>query len=544
MKLLRWEGWRQRRQGRALSFFLAGLLGLGVVLAVYPPAFIAGEAARFHSLTLEPNDAVEYALAWRAIAEYGEPWPSVRSAIFNHPRGASIALQDGLPLAATLFRPLRAYLPEGFHYFGWWTALSVVLQGIAGVALLRAAGVRGALTGLGAAALALAMPIFVGRLNLSHVSLCSQWLLVLAIALCVLATRKPLTLGRAFLAGAPLALGAVAVHPLLGLLVLVFALTALWLACGSVARRAAAGVLLCALFAGACAWLGLFDVRSFGNRVALGSFGFSPWAMIVGEPADLRAFYGIRGVEQDAWLGWGCVLLLFCAVGFRPRARIANTPLAWVVLVLALVAVSPWWRHGLRYIDWSVLLPDFVSDLYAVFRASVRLAWPLVICLTVLPLAHILRTWPRRRAALVLGLAMPLQIVSAYPYWAAEAEQARRPYQRPAPPPAIMAGATRLIAAPVANGERMERRHWRHAMHLALQTGAPLHGGVFARPPRADHAARQALATSQTPGMRLVAQVPADGALPPFLPRVVVPLDCARWEVLLVCKRSEPPSTP
>ena len=527
----------RRRQGKALPLCLAALLGLGVALSVYSPAFIAGDAARFHSFILHPNDAVEYTMAWRALAEYGAPWPSLRSAIFNYPQGASMALQDGLPLAATVFRPLLPHLPEGFHYFGWWTALAVVLQGVGGVALLRAAGARGVLAGLCAAALALAMPIFVGRLVQSHVALCTQWLLLLAVALCVLATRQPVALGRAFLAAAPLALGAVAVHPLLGLQVLVFALTSLWLAVGRWPRRVAAGAVLCGLFAGACAWLGLFDVASFGNRVALGSFGFSPWAMIVGEPAYVRAFYGSQGVEQDAWLGWGCVLLLFASVLLRPRARVANTPLAWVVLVLALAAVSPWWRHGLRVIDWSVLLPDFVADLYAVHRATVRLAWPLVMCLTVLPLAHIVRTWPRRRAALVIGLALPLQAFAAYPYWAAEAEQARRAYQTPAPPPATMAGATRLVAAPGVGGATMGRAHWRYAMHLALATGAPVDGGVFARPPNAD-ARRRALQRPPLQGVRYVAPAPAGGELPTRLPPVPVPLDCVRWEILLVCRRA------
>lgn len=536
----------RRRQGKALSLFLAALLGLGVALLVYPPAFIAGDAARFHSLTLHANDAVEYIMAWRGLAEYGEPWPSLKSAIFNHPQGASIALQDGLPLAATVFRPLLRHLPEEFHYFGWWTALAVVLQGVGGVALLRAAGVRGVLAGLCAAALALAMPVFVGRLVQSHVALGAQWLLLLAIALCVLATRQPLALGRAFLAGAPLTLGAVAVHPLLGLQVLVFALTALWLAAARWPRRVAAGALLCGMFAAACAWLGLFDVASFGNRVALGSFGFSPWAMIVGEPDHVRAVYRSQGVEQDAWLGWGCVLLLFSSVLFRPRARIANTPLAWVVLLLALVAVSPWWRHGMRVIDWSVLLPDFVVDLYAVHRATVRLAWPLVMCLTVLPLAHILRTWPRRRAAVVIGLALPLQALAAYPYWAAEAAQARLAYQHPAPPPAMMAGATRLIAVRGAGGEAMGRGHWRYAMHLALATGAPIDGGLFARPPNVDAAARQRV-LEQSPrrgGVRYVAPAPADGPLPARLPPLPLRLDCARWEILLVCRPAAPAGAP
>ena len=525
----------------ALPCLLAALLGLGLALLVYPPAFIGGDAARFHSLALAGNDAVEYTMAWRVLAEHGEPWPSLKSTLFNHPEGASIALLDGLPLAATVFRPLLALLPEGFHYFGWWTLLAVVLQGVGGVVLLRAAGVRGLAAGLCAAVFALAMPIFVGRLHQSHVALCTQWLLLLAIALCVLATRKPVALRRAFLAGAPLALGAVAVHPLLGLQVLLFALTALWLARGAWPSRIAAGALLCALFAGVCAWLGLFEVESFGNHVALGAFGFSPWAMIFGEPDYVREMYRSQGVEQDAWLGWGCVLLLFAALLFRPRPRVPDTALAWVVLVSALVAVSPWWRHGLRYADFSWLLPDFVLDLYAVHRATVRLAWPLVICLTLLPLAHIWRTWPRRRAALLICFALPMQAFAAYPYWLAEAEQARLPYQRPAPVPLIVADATQLLAVTEVNGERMWRTHWRYALHLALETGAPVDGGPFARPPRADHAARERnLRRVPAPGVRYVAPAPADGRLPLRLPPVPVPLDCERWEILLVCKKAEP----
>ena len=91
----------------------------------------------------------------------------------------------------------------------------------------------------------------------------------------------------------------------------------------------------------------------------------------------------------------------------------------------------------------------------------------------------------------------------------------------------------------------MGRSHWRYAMHLALATGVPLDGGVFARPPRADRAAkRRALAREQGPGARYVAPLPEVGPLPaeavPLprqLPPVPGPLACERWEVLLVCRR-------
>ena len=522
---------------------LAALLGLGVALFIYPPAFIAGNAARFHSFEPFPTDAVEYWLAWRALAEHGRPWPSVWSDFFNHPNGFPITISDGLPLAATLFRPFLRWLPDGFHYFGLWTVFAVLMQGIAGAVLVRAAGVRHILPCLAAAGFALCMPIFVGRLGQSHVTLSTQGLLILSIALCVYVFRQRPTLAFALFSAAALALTALAVHPLLGLQVLLFGLLAAGLAPGSVSRRLGAALALLVL-ATVLLWaLGIFSLASFGNSLALGSFGFSPLAMLLGEPNALREVHQVPGPEQDAWLGWGCVLLLAMAIFPRPRARVRNAPLAWTVLALAVLAVSPWLRHGLGVIDLSSLLPDFVIDLYAMHRAAVRLAWPAVICLSILPLAHIANAWPRRRAALVLCSALALQLVSITPYWAHEHRQARLPVPSLAPVPALLDGATRLLIAPGPEGLWMGTLHLRHAMHLALETGAPLAGGMFARPPPGYLAhRRQDLAGPPTPGTYYLAVAPPGDALAQSLPLVPHPLVCARWEVLLACRAEQLPS--
>ena len=63
------------RESATLGLALAGALGLGLALFIYPPSFLAGEAARFHSFERHANDAVEYWLAWRALVEHGRPWP-------------------------------------------------------------------------------------------------------------------------------------------------------------------------------------------------------------------------------------------------------------------------------------------------------------------------------------------------------------------------------------------------------------------------------------------------------------------------------------
>lgn len=513
-------------------------MGLGLALFIYPPAFLAGEAARFKAFDLYASDAVEYWLAWRALVEHGRPWPSLWTDFFNHPEGFPITLLDGLPLAATLVRPLLPWLPEGFHYFGLWTALAVVLQGVAGAVFARAAGLRHIAPCLCVAVLALCMPIFAGRLVLSHVALATQGLLILALALCVQATRQPLSLARVLPWAAALALAALAVHPLLGLQLLLFGLLALGLAQAPVVSRLGAGLVLGILCVALCWGLGLFSVASFRNEVGLGAFGFSPWAMLVGEPDAVRELYRLPSSEQDSWLGWGCVLLLAAAVALRPRLRLRSTPLAWLVLVLAAVAISPWLRYGTRFVDLSFLLPDFLIDLYAMHRATVRLAWPAVICLTFLPLVHVVRTWPRCRAAAVaLGLALPLQLFSIHPYWESEHRQARLPPPSLAPLPALLDGGARLLTVPEAAGTAMTRVHMRYAMHLALEIGTPLEGGGFARPPQADYERRRRnLESSLGPGARYLAAAPPSGVVPQRLPPVPDPLACTIWEVLLVCK--------
>lgn len=522
------------------AFGAAVLLGIAVVLAVYPPSFIAGDAARFLSLSFAPNDAVEHVQAWRALVEHGEPWPSLWSAIFNHSEGFSIAILDGLPLAATVFRPLLPWLPEGFHYFGWWTAFAVLMQGVAGVALMRAAGVRHVVPCAAAALLALAMPIFVARLSISHVALSSHFLLIFAIALCVRVSVMRMALATTFPLAAALALAALATHPQLGLQAFVFGAVAVVAAKSRWRWRILALAALCALGVAASDMLGLFAVASWQNTLALGSFGFSPIGMILGEPEALRAALGVPYAEQDAWLGWGCVLLLVAAVALRPRARLPSAPLSWAVLALAVVAISPWPRHGVMHIDLTALLPDVVRDLYATHRATVRLAWPAVVCLSILPLAHIWRTWPRRRAIYLLALALPLQLYAIAPYWSVERQLARTatPALAPLPAEADLEQASQLLVAQGPGGTTHGLGSMRYAHQLALDSGVPLAGGRFPRRPLADEAERfKRLQSAPDASVRYVAPAaPRATAMPTRLPWVPTPVVCSRWEAILVCR--------
>ena len=536
---------RNRYESTALSLGLSALLGLVLALVVYPPSFLVGDAARFYNFVF-PNDALDYRLAWQALVDHGRPWPSLWTDLFNYPHGFPISLMDGLPLAATVFRPFVSWLPADFHYFGLWHAVVVTLQAVAGAVFVRAAGVRHLVPCLLAAAFALAMPIFVGRINWAHVALSTQGLLILALALCVYASRERPSLAFLFPRATALSLIALAVHPLLAMQVLLFCLLATALSQAPILRRAGAAAILCLLFAALCQALSIFAADSFASDLPPGEFGFSPLGMIIGEPDSLREIYDARGpgIEQDAWLGAGCVLLLFMGLALSPRFRIPRDyfALSWTIVALAIVAVSPWVRLGVRIFDFSFLLPDTIVDLYAIHRATVRLAWPLVISLSLLALVHFVVAWPRRRVVLLLAAAFALQLHSVWPYWAYEYRDARVDAKRLAPPPKILQGGSILIF--VKGKATAVTYHPRYAMHLAVESGLPLEGGRFSRPPPFERNLRSRhLELPNEAGVRYLAPVVDPANLPKRLPQVSDPVVCERWEILLVC-RAERTHTP
>ncbi len=497
-----------------------------------------GDAARFHNFVF-PNDALDYRLAWQALVDRGRPWPSLWTDLFNYPDGFPISLMDGLPLAATVFRPFVSWLPDGFHYFGLWHAVVVTLQAAAGAVFVRCAGVRHVVPCICGGMLALAMPIFVGRINWAHVALSTQGLLILALALCVYASRKRPPLGFLFPRAAGLSLATLAVHPLLALQVLLFSLLAVALSRAAIPHRAGVAAVLCLLFAGLCRALGIFAADSFASDLGLGEFGWSPLGTIIGEPDSLREIYEARGpgIEHDAWLGAGCVLLLLFGMAVFPRFRVPRAfyPLAGAVGLLAIIAISPWVRIGPYFLDFSFLFPDAILDLYAIHRATVRLAWPLIISLTFVPLVHFAATWSPHRATLALGIAFALQIYSVWPYWAYEYRDARAVVERLAPSPEILDGGSRILVIEEMEGTPTGPRHLRFAMHLAVETGIPLEGGWFSRPPPQGRD-RAGIEHRTDPTARYIADATQQTGVPTRLPEVARPVACVRWEWLFVCR--------
>ena len=227
--------------------------------------------------------------------------------------------------------------------------------------------------------------------------------------------------------------------------------------------------------------------------------------------------------------------------GFRPRFRIPREfyPLAGAVALLAIIAVSPWVRIGTSLVDLSFLVPDAIIDLYAIHRATVRLAWPLVICLSLLALVHFYSRWPRNRAVTVLGIALALQVYSIWPYWAYEYEDSRLPIMQLEPLPGVLEGGSVLVLLEEPREPEVVTLYPRYAMYLAVETGLPLRGGKFSRPPPSEPGGsdKDVLLGSES-GVRYLIPIHA-ADLPNQFPQISAPSKCTQWEVLLVCRTEQ-----
>ena len=165
----------------------------------------------------------------------------------------------------------------------------------------------------------------------------------------------------------------------------------------------------------------------------------------------------------------------------------------------------------------------------------VRLAWPLVMCLSLLAMVHVVAAHPRGKAVVMLGIAFALQFYSAWPYWAYEYRDARAAVEPLAPPPQILDGGSRLLVIEELEGVPTNARPLRFAMHLAVESGIRLEGGWFSRPPpKGEYHEGRELPSDED--ARYVATATEQTRLPTRLPQVAAAVICVRWEWLFVCR--------
>jgi hypothetical protein len=326
--------------------------------------------------------------------------------------GTTIGLTDSVPLAAFLFKPLEAWLPTPFQYFGVWLLLCFVLQGAFG-ALLTRLWTRHPALQLGGAALFVLAPTLLIRVG--HPALTAHFVLLWALCAYFWPAASPL---GSMLSLSMLGFCAGLLHPYLAAMTLAI-LAALPLRERSVqALLSFSGATVATVLAW---WLAGFIAVSATSDLAAGGLGMysmnllSPitaqgWSTMLPELPIAHEYQAYEGFQ---YLGVGAIALLAFAAGavvIQRRSAVARRvwPVVLVCVLCALYAVSP------RVTMGSVVLVDWTSpaiDQVAFFRASGRFFWPMTYLLLTAGIAVVVSRFRAVAAAAFLAAAVALQAV-------------------------------------------------------------------------------------------------------------------------------------
>ena len=375
------------------------------------------------------GDLPQHYLGWKAYRASAWHFPIGMIDNLAGPELISVVFTDSIPALAVFFKILSPILPDSFQYFGLWGLLCFILQGVLAARIIRKYTDNPAAV-IPASLLFVFAPAMLWRMFF-HTSLAGQWILLLAIEPIfdydkyAQNPRKPVILTA-----------------VLGLLT-AFVHLYLTLMCGMILigiclqdvlkrRTAKRSIVLIGIYiltaAAATALLGGFSSPLAAGRDGLGWFSFNlngftnpqGWSAIL----QTKPMYISGQYEGFAYLGAGCILLVFVSlILFFGSGRVKElwtrhwktaAALLSIMIISVAFAASPIAAYGDRLL-WSMNLPQWVWDMWSVFRVSGRFAWCAVYILMLCSCVMVCKLLSRRSVGVLLAAVLAVQVYDIYP---------------------------------------------------------------------------------------------------------------------------------
>ena len=396
------------------------LLGALIFLLLYGVRVLDPTSVDWILNNPSPDPAQHY-LGWELFRRSPVHLPYI-GANYNavYPFRTSVLFTDSLPLAALLFKLLGGILPTRFQYFGWWGLFCYMMQGglaqaviarIAGVqptfgrgdkskaAIIMSPGQTAKLWGsvLGAGVLVL-FPALTMR-TFAHEALAGTWLVLLALYLWLRSDELMSATRRACLLWGLMGLLCAGIHlyylPMVGLVLVGYAVRR------ALQKRGPAAVLLPIAAFCAAALAELFLLGAFAVNFAGYSNGYLSGADYLG----LFVPWLAQSWEQNVYMGLGAVLAVVLAIfsvvcNARKAEKFFTAHHDWVVagvvvLVLDLLAAGGNAITVGGKTLFTVPIPQFLMDFWAMFSSCARLAWVAGLLLAVATCGLVLRFWQK-----------------------------------------------------------------------------------------------------------------------------------------------------
>jgi hypothetical protein len=470
------------------AYFIALAIACGFVAYQFPLSFLMGNSTVF-----DYGDIAQHVSGWWYYAKDSWRFPLLHTTRLDHPTGVSIAYTDSIPFLALPFKILLTlfpnWLPEHFHYIGWWIGFVFISQAIAATFLMRALGAKSLFALLIAVGFALTWPVIHARYH--HPALMMQSIIIFAIALYFLGRQKTWSSTKVCFAFVGLNLIALTVHPYFlpftaGFFTAFLADQAIkgesWL------RQLKRLLVLLTLL------LSLIFLLGYTGRPAYTNYGYgtnfyldlmSPFCgggkLIV---CGVGPVYDFPYHEGFNYLGAGLLLLIPIATiwNWRSIASFPKTYPAFSVLLVGFLLYTLTNQvHFNDAILFSYELPVWTENLTGTFRAAGRFFWPVSTFILFITLASLVvrKHW---LVVLLLTTALVLQIRDVKPWLSRIHNEASKPSQLNfadwAP---VMEKTDKIISYPIHECPPLHYLHNIWVMQLAGYYGKLINSGYTAR---------------------------------------------------------------
>lgn len=371
---------------------------------------------------LSGGDLSQHYLGWRGYRNSAWHFPIGMMDTLVYPNVTSIIFTDSIPLFAVPFKLLSPILPADFQYFGLWGVMSFLLQGLLAARILKHY-MENKVALVLSSILFVLTPVMIMRMY-AHTALAGHWILLLGLE-AIFAPKKYHGNRKLYCLAALMGLLSASVH-IYFVLMSGIILVGICFSNLLYYKEVKKGICILAEYIATVALvvglLGGFSSGFQGSAGGLGHYSFNlnaffnpqGWSDIY---KDLPA-YTAGQYEGFAYLGAGVIFcLLFAVLSFLCSNHIKRwlsmywksfAALFGTGIVAAVVAVSPTVSLGDTLLA-EIKLPDIVTKLWSVFRASGRIIWIAVYIVMLTSCIVMYKTWSRKGVVLATVFAFALQ---------------------------------------------------------------------------------------------------------------------------------------
>lgn len=391
-----------------LGLLLAMLIAAVFVYRYFPEGFIAGTSSYW--LT-ETDDVTQYIAGFNAYFHSPLKFPLLAFDGFNYPAGTRATFVDIIPIYSLLLKLVLPADTPAFNPFGFWVALTFILQAIAGWWVLRELQIRSWSTLVCATVLLVLFPALLGRLG--HISLMSHWIILMALALYIRSGRleKVATIGWCVLL-----VISFHVNIYLFVMALVIYLCAVLTSLKGLTVRAVLMALTPFVVLAVSMFVLLLPMPM--GQVST-EWGFGYYSMNLLAPITGGTYVTIPDASMPGqyegfnYLGLGVIFTVIYALyhlrqnGWDSVKR--HRYLAIALALFACYALSNSVYIGTRQIA-AIHYPDFMTTLTSQFRASGRFFWPVGYTLLIFSLLTLYRRLPAKVLVPVMLVVLCFQV--------------------------------------------------------------------------------------------------------------------------------------